>query len=81
MLTLSSRDNLESNRDMLIDFKQSSHPPSETNINDTDIEMAEQYKYLGIVINNNMKFDANVEAVIKKNHRCLYFFRYRHRCT
>ena len=62
-------------KDMVIDFRKVFLPPSKTFIKGTEIEFVEQYKYLGTVIDKNLKFDVNCDAVCKKGQQCLYFLR------
>lgn len=46
-------------------FRKSSRPLSQINIRGQDIEMVEQYRYLRVVQDHKLKFDANVEVVTK----------------
>lgn len=51
--------------DLVINFrKKSFHPPSYIFIKGSGIELVEHYKYLRTVIDNNFKFDGNLEAVL-----------------
>jgi len=61
---------------MIIDFRRkSSKSPSQTFIKGTGIEFVEQYKYPGTIIDSDLKFDANSDAICKKGQQCLYFLR------
>jgi len=54
-------------KDMLIDLRRKQPgSPLPTYINRISIEVVEQYKYLGIVIDSNLKFDINTEIICKK---------------
>jgi hypothetical protein len=54
-------------KNMAIDLRrnQSCSPPP-TNINRNCIEMVDQYKYLGTMIDNKLKFDVNTDSICKK---------------
>lgn len=58
--------NVTKNKDMVMDFwRKSSHPPSQTFIKGTAIDIIAQYKYVGTVTDINLKFDLNSDAVCK----------------
>ena len=44
-------------------------------IHDKEVEMASKYKYLGIIFDNKLKWDDNIEAIVKKGRQRLYFVR------
>ena len=46
-----------------------------TYIKGSQIEFTDQYKYLGTVIDNQLKFDVNSQAVCRKGQQHLYFLR------
>ncbi len=76
--------NVEKNKDMLIDFGRSTLSPGLMNIDEVDIELTDNHKYLGIIIDDNHKylgiiiddklsFEANVSVVCKKIQQRLFF--------
>lgn len=61
---------------MVIDFRRKvSNCPMQTSIIGNIIEIVEQYKYLGTIIDNNLKFNPNLEVVCRKGQQWLYFLR------
>lgn len=59
--------NVEKTKDMLIDFGRSTLSPGLTKINGVDIEMTDNYKYLGTVIDIKLSFEANILVVCSFN--------------
>ena len=61
---------------MAIDFRrnQSCSPPP-TYINGNCIEMVDQHKYLGTMIDNKLKFDVNTDTICKKGQQRWYLLR------
>jgi len=53
---------MEKTNDMLIDFERSTLSTGMTMINDVDIEMIDNNKYLRTVIDNKLIFGANVSS-------------------
>lgn len=62
-------------KEMLIDFSTNSHAVSSTLINDQTIEVVKQYKYLGIIIDDKLTFEPQVDAICKKSHQRMFFYR------
>ena len=54
---------------MLIDFRKLSRANELTIIKGQTVECAKNYKYLGIIIDNKLNFEANCEAVPKKGNQ------------
>ena len=52
---------------MVIDFRKSGGKIPDLTISGEVVERVENYKYLGTVIDNKMKFDDNTDYVYKKN--------------
>ena len=68
--------NTSKTKDMAIDFRRKvSNPPTQTSIKGSNIEIVEQYKYLGTVIDKDLKFNLNSDMVCKKGQQRLYFLR------
>ena len=68
--------NISKTKDMVVDFrrKQPGSPPP-TYIKGSSIEVVDHYKYLGTVIDNNLKFDINTDSICRKGQQRLYFLR------
>jgi hypothetical protein len=61
---------------MIIDFRSkhvTSHVP--LTIKGENVEQVTEYKYLGTIMDNQMKFDSNVNNVFKKANMRLFFLR------
>ncbi len=57
---------------MVIDFRSSPSSPQPTSVKGQIVEWASCYKYLGLIIDNQLRFDTQVEAVCKKGQQhCL----------
>jgi len=48
---------------------------STTTINGRPVEIVEEYKYLGTIFDNRMKFNSNTEEILKKCQQRHYFLR------
>ena len=57
---------------MLIDFRKNPSPAPYLEIDDHIVERVEEYKYLGTVIDSNLAFNKNVDAVHRKCQPRLY---------
>ena len=64
--------NVDKTREMVIDFRRKKMPSQPLRIRG---EVVEDYKYLGMVIDNRLDWKSNTEAVYKKEMSRLYFLR------
>ncbi|KAK0136843.1 hypothetical protein N1851_026972 [Merluccius polli] len=62
-------------KDMVIDFRKTSHSIIPTTVKGSLVELVESHKYLGTVIDNKLNHDLNTSAVCKKGLQRLYFLR------
>ena len=60
---------------MAIDFRKTSSLAAPTMIEGSLVESVDCYKYLGTVLDGNLKFDLNTTAICKKGLQRLYFLR------
>ncbi len=60
---------------MVIDFTKFNLNPQPTSIKGQMVKWASSYKYLGLIIDNKLRFDTHVEAVCKKGQQGLYCLR------
>ncbi|KAK0147064.1 RNA-directed DNA polymerase from mobile element jockey [Merluccius polli] len=67
--------NVSKTREMVIDFRRKKLPSQPVRIRGEEVEEVEDYKYLGVVIDNRLDWKANSEAVYKKGMSSLYFLR------
>ncbi|KAI3355023.1 hypothetical protein L3Q82_017847 [Scortum barcoo] len=67
--------NVNKTREMVIDFRRKKMPSQPLRIRGEVVEEVEDYKYLGVVIDNRLDWKSNTEAVYKKGMSRLYFLR------
>lgn len=67
--------NVSKTKEMIIDFQRKPLPIPSVCIHGQAIEMVQQYKYLGVIIDDKFTFGANIYAVCMKAHRQIYFYR------
>ena len=56
---------------MVIDFRRKAPQTALVNIQGLDIEIVEEYKYLGVHINNKLDWTHNIEVLYKKGQSLL----------
>ena len=69
--------NLKKCKGMLIDLRRNNKtaiPP--TNIENNTIERVNSYKFLGLGIDDNMKWNTNMEKIVKKAAKRLFLLKY-----
>ncbi|KAI3353878.1 hypothetical protein L3Q82_005088 [Scortum barcoo] len=67
--------NVNKTREMVIDFRRKKMPSQPLWIRGEVVEEVEDYKYLGVVIDNRLDWKSNTEAVYKKGMSRLSFLR------
>lgn len=66
--------NVNKTKEMIVDYsRDASHQP--LYIRDEKVDVVDEYKYLGVTIDKNFKFDTHVQNVYKKCNQRLYFIR------
>ena len=71
--------NVKKTKEMVIDYRTSKrHTPDCIIIDSELVERVDQYKYLGIIVDNQMKGTANTDMVYKKCNQRLHFARILH---
>lgn len=63
--------NVSKIEDMTIGFKKNATVISPDVINDQAFEFAQQYKYIGTVIDDKLTFKLHLEAVCRKAYQCM----------
>ena len=53
-------------KELLIDFRRDSNQVPELTINDTTVERVSEYKYLGTIIDKDLKFSVNTQNIYNK---------------
>lgn len=66
--------NVAKTKEMFIDFRRKPCPPAPCVIKGETVTVVQQYKYLGTVLDDRLKFDANTDALCKKVNQRLLFF-------
>ena len=67
--------NVTKTRELFIDFRKQPLAVSPITIDGEIVERVEKYKYLGIILDNKLKFDSNVLSINKKCHYRIYCFK------
>ena len=67
--------NPKKTKEMHIDFRKTATTPAPLTIKGEDIEIVPSYKYLGVIIDNQLKWTENTTALKKKAAQRLYFLR------
>lgn len=68
--------NVEKTKEVIVDFRKTKrrHPPPIC-IGGAEVEVVSSYKYLGVHINDDLKWKSNCNSLVKKAHQWLYFLR------
>ena len=67
--------NVSKTKEVIIDFRRSSHTPDPLMINGQLVEQVSSFKFLGTVISDDLKWDTNINSIVKKCHQRLHFLR------
>ena len=67
--------NVEKTNEMIIDIRKSKALPDPIIINDHSVGRVSTYKYLGIVLNNDLSWSINTDYIISKLNSHLYCLR------
>ena len=67
--------NVKKTKEMIIDFRKSKALPDPIIINDHTVERVRTYKYLGVMLNNDLSWSSNTDYIISKLNSRLYCLR------
>ena len=68
--------NASKTKEVIVDFRRKNISPiSPLYINGEIIESVDSYKFLGTIISNELKWDENVDKIVKKANQRLFFLR------
>ena len=67
--------NVSKTKEIIIDFRHREVVFDEIVIKDQPVERVENYKYLGIVLDEKLSWSANLDYIIKKTHSRMYCLR------
>ena len=62
-------------KEMIVDFRRQEHSPGKTIIHNNEVEIVSNYKYLGTIFDDKLKWDDNTEEIVKKGQQRLYLLR------
>jgi hypothetical protein len=68
--------NVQKTKEVIFDFRKNSAHKQPVRIDSECIEVVNEYKYLGVLIDNKLSFKFHVEQQVKKVQKGLYFVRY-----
>jgi hypothetical protein len=67
--------NVTKTKEMIIDFGTKEYIHEPTVINNTNVELVKSYKYLGVIIDDKLKWNENIELICSKVRKQMYFLR------
>lgn len=59
---------------MVVDFKRNAAPPTPIMLGETQVASVESCRFLGVTITQDLKWEPNIMALLKKAHMRMYFF-------
>ena len=74
-----SQNNLELNvqktKEVIVDFRKNPGNIIPLTINNSEVEIVDSFKYLGVHISSDFKWETNVDSIVKKSQQRLFFLR------
>ncbi|XP_073669588.1 uncharacterized protein [Paramisgurnus dabryanus] len=67
--------NVKKTKEMIVDFRRCKESPQPLIINGEEVEKVSCFKFLGILISEDLKWEMNTIAIVKKAQQRLYFLR------
>ena len=67
--------NTNKTKEMIVDFKRNKNTHRCVSILGEEVEVVEEYKYLGVQLDNRLEWKCNSEYIYKKGLSRLYFLR------
>ena len=67
--------NVTKTKEQIFDFRRDKPPAEQIRINDQNVEIVKQFKYLGITIDDDLRFRSHTANVIKKCNQRLHILR------
>ena len=59
-------------KEIIVDFKRTGYKPNTVSILGEEVEVVDDYRYLGVQLDNRLDLKCNTEAVYKKRQSKLY---------
>ena len=67
--------NVSKTKEMIIDFRRNQNKKDPIHINDSEVDIVSSYKYLGVTIQDDLKWDTHVDMQLKKANKRMYHVR------
>ena len=67
--------NVSKTKEMIFDFRKAKPIPTPLQIKNSHVEIVSQFKFLGVIISSDLKWEKNTQAIVKKAQQRLYFLR------
>ena len=67
--------NVKKTKELIVDFRRKPHPLAPLKIKGEEVEVVEQYKYLGSIIDRKLNWADNTTALVGKGQQRLHFLR------
>jgi hypothetical protein len=67
--------NVKKTKELVFDFRKKKSPTSTLSIKSSPIEKVATYKYLGVLISNDLKWESHVDSVLKKASQRLFYLK------
>jgi hypothetical protein len=67
--------NATKTKEMVFDFRKNLNTKTPVNLDGSDVELVKSYKYLGVTIQDDLKWDSHIETQIKKANKRMYHVR------
>ena len=72
--------NVSKTKEMVVDFRINQNVKDPIQINGTNVDFVDSYKYLGCNIQSDLKWDTHISEQLKKAEKRMYFVRSLRKC-
>ena len=67
--------NVKKTKEIIVDFRRQKANPQPLIINGEEVERTSCFKFLGVMLSEDLKWEMNTIATVKKSQQWLYFLR------
>ena len=67
--------NVNKTKEMIVDFRKQQREHPSIHIEETAVEKVERVKFLGVHINDQLKWSTHTDSMVKKVQQCLFNLR------